>query len=251
MTQMNNSVTGPRVIVALDFDDMASLEGLVSQLSPSACRVKVGKELFTRFGPAVVEKLQNQGFEVFLDLKFHDIPNTTAQAVRAAAAMGVWMVNVHASGGRRMMETCRERLTRLSNPPLLIAVTALTSLSQADLAEIGWDLSPVACVQRLAALAADSGMDGVVCSAQEAAALRSQHGESFSLVTPGIRPATAARDDQVRIVTPRDAMEAGSSYLVVGRPITQADLPAEALARINEEIKEWLPELDSNQRPND
>jgi orotidine-5'-phosphate decarboxylase len=198
--------------------------------------LKVGKELFTVAGPQFVEQLQKRGFDVFLDLKFHDIPNTTAQACKAAASLGVWMVNVHALGGRRMMETAREALANVPDRPKLIAVTVLTSMAQEDLHGIGITESPAEMVLRLAGLAKDSGLDGVVCSAQEANALRQQCGKEFCLVTPGIRPANAAANDQSRIMTPSAALEAGSSYLVIGRPITQAVNPLIALQEISQDI---------------
>ena len=224
------------IVVALDYPDQASALRMAQQLDPTQCRVKVGKELFTSAGPVVVEQLQRQGFEVFLDLKFHDIPNTTSKAVAAAASMGVWMVNVHASGGRRMMEACREVLASYSQKPLLIAVTVLTSMSDSDLLELGY-IGPVAeRVLALATLAQSSGMDGVVCSAQEVQMLTQQLGRDFKLVTPGIRPADAAGDDQRRTMTPREALQAGSDYLVIGRPITQANDPAQAVSRILAEI---------------
>lgn len=225
----------PRIIVALDYPQAAPALALAQRLDPSLCRLKVGKELFTAAGPQLVEALQRRGFEVFLDLKFHDIPNTVAQACKAAAAMGVWMVNVHALGGKRMMEAAREALANVANRPRLIAVTILTSMAQDDLHGIGVNASPAQMVQLLARLAHDSGLDGVVCSAQEAAQLRRQHGDDFLLVTPGIRPANAAADDQARIMTPRAALEAGSSHLVIGRPITQAPDPLAALQAIIEE----------------
>lgn len=231
-------MSNPKIIVALDYADAASALALVSRLDSSLCRLKVGKELFTLAGPQLVEQLIKRGFDVFLDLKFHDIPNTTAQACKAAAGMGVWMVNVHASGGRRMMETAREALANLSHQPKLIAVTVLTSMAQADLAELGINVSPAEQVLRLAKLAQASGLDGVVCSAQEAALLRAQLGRSFDLVTPGIRPADASADDQSRIMTPRAALENGSSYLVIGRPITKAADPLQALQNITNEIGE-------------
>ena len=221
------------IIVALDFPEVDTALQLADELDPKKCRVKVGKELFTSAGPAVVEALQDKGFEVFLDLKFHDIPNTTASAVRAAAELGVWMVNVHAGGGRRMMEACREILERRpGGRPLLTAVTILTSLEQEDLQEVGIDIEPMVQVQRLARLTQDCGLDGVVCSAREAKALRGALGEDFLLVTPGIRPADSAADDQKRIVTPAQALENGSSYLVIGRPVTRAHQPAQALDEI-------------------
>ena len=226
----------PRIIVALDYPEAAPALDLVARLEPALCRLKVGKELFTAAGPQLVEQFMQHGFEVFLDLKFHDIPNTTAQACKAAAALGVWMVNVHALGGRKMMEAAHEAVAQAARPPKLVAVTVLTSMAQQDLAEIGINASPAGLVLRLAALARDSGLDGVVCSAQEAALLRRECGSEFCLVTPGIRPADAAADDQSRIMTPRAALEAGSSYLVIGRPITRAADPLLALQEISRQI---------------
>ena len=228
-------MTSP-VIVALDFPDQPSALSLVERLEPSLCRLKVGKELFTRLGPAFVEKLVGKGFDVFLDLKFHDIPNTVAAACDAAADLGVWMMNVHASGGRRMMEAAQERLEGKSHRPRLIAVTILTSLGEEDIREIGFSGSPAENVLRLAALARSSGLDGVVCSPLEAAVIRDQAGSDFLLVTPGVRPATASLDDQKRVMTPADAMAAGSSYLVIGRPVTAAEDPLKALEDINASI---------------
>ncbi len=225
----------PKIIVALDYPQAAPALALAERLQPAMCRLKVGKELFTAAGPYLVESLQRLGFEVFLDLKFHDIPNTTAQACKSAAALGVWMVNVHALGGRRMLEAAREALANLERRPQLIAVTILTSMAQDDLHDIGIEFSPAQMVSRLARLTQDSGLDGVVCSAQEASVLRSQCGTDFRLVTPGIRPAQAAVDDQSRIMTPRAALAAGASYLVIGRPITQAPDPLQALQDILKE----------------
>lgn len=225
-----------KIIVALDYSHAAPALELVQRLEPSLCRLKVGKELFTVAGPQFVEQLQKRGFDVFLDLKFHDIPNTTAQACKAAASLGVWMVNVHALGGKRMMEIAREALGNVVNRPKLIAVTVLTSMAQEDLHGIGLTATPAEMVSRLARLAKDSGLDGVVCSAQEASALRQQCGRDFCLVTPGIRPANAAANDQSRIMTPRAALEAGSNYLVIGRPITQATDPLAALKAISQDI---------------
>jgi orotidine-5'-phosphate decarboxylase len=227
-----------RIIVALDFPLAAPALALVERLDPALCRLKVGKELFTAAGPQLVEKLQLSGFDVFLDLKFHDIPNTTAQACKAAATMGVWMVNVHALGGKRMMDAAREALANIEHRPKLIAVTVLTSMAQEDLHGIGINASPSQMVPLLAGLANDCGLDGVVCSAQEAFVLRQQLGRDFCLVTPGIRPANAAADDQARIMTPRAALEAGSTYLVIGRPITQAPDPLLALKEIIRDIGE-------------
>jgi len=229
-------MTDPKVIVALDFPSAEAALNLAQMLDPKQCRVKVGKELFTRAGPALVEQLQQRDFDVFLDLKYHDIPNTTAQACRAAAELGVWMVNVHALGGRRMMEAAREAVDKTAHRPLLIAVTILTSLDGDELHEVGLSGSPEDNVLRLAQLAERSGMDGVVCSPKEVSALRQKVADKFQLVTPGVRPAGAAVGDQKRITTPQDAMRLGSSYLVVGRPISQAENPVLALADINAAI---------------
>ncbi|BCN93355.1 orotidine 5'-phosphate decarboxylase [Thiomicrorhabdus immobilis] len=229
----------PKVLVALDFANADAALQFVKTLDKSACRLKVGKELFAVAGPEFVKALIEQGFDVFLDLKYHDIPNTVAKAVQAAARMGVWMVNVHALGGRKMMQAAKDALDELTDverKPLLIAVTILTSMEQQDLAEIGLQGSPQDNVLRLAKLAEDSGLDGVVCSAQEAQPLRQIVSEQFCLVTPGIRPAGSAVNDQKRIMTPAEAMAAGSSYLVVGRPITQSDSPLEVLKQINESL---------------
>jgi orotidine-5'-phosphate decarboxylase len=230
-------VAGPRIVVAMDYDNAASCVAMAQRLDPSLCRLKVGKELFTAAGPQVVAALMNLGFEVFLDLKFHDIPNTTAKAVKAAASLGVWMVNVHASGGQRMMLAAREQLDKVQGPvPLLIAVTVLTSMERQDLAAVGLDVEPQQQVLNLAQLTRQSGLDGVVCSAQEVSMLRAALGSDFALVTPGIRPAGSAADDQRRIVTPADAVELGSSYLVIGRPITQAQDPVAKCQQIITEI---------------
>lgn len=229
------SVNSP-VIVALDYARAADALTLVDRLSPSECRLKVGKELFTAEGPAIVRAIHERGFELFLDLKFHDIPNTVAAAVSTAADLGVWMVNVHASGGRRMMEAAQERLLKGNYTTKLIAVTVLTSMERADLADIGLDIEPIEQVKRLAALTQQSGLHGVVCSAQEAAILREQSGKEFLLVTPGIRPAGVDAGDQRRIMTPEQAREAGVSYMVIGRPITQAADPAAALRAINQSL---------------
>ncbi|NNH86147.1 orotidine-5'-phosphate decarboxylase [Acinetobacter sp. ANC 4279] len=220
------------IIVALDAKSQYDALTIAEQLDPALCRVKVGKELFTHEGPSVVKALHDKGFEVFLDLKFHDIPNTTAQAVCAAADLGVWMVNVHASGGRKMMETCVERLKVGNYQTQLIAVTVLTSMGREDLKDIGLDIEPFEQVKRLAKLTQDSGLDGVVCSAQEAKMLRETLGPDFALVTPGIRPAGSNADDQKRIVTPKQAMLDGSTHLVIGRPITQSENPSQTLRDI-------------------
>ena len=228
--------TSSPVIVALDYSDQASAEAMADQLDPKQCRLKVGKELFTHCGPAVVHALQGKGFEIFLDLKFHDIPNTVAGAVKAAADLGVWMVNVHASGGQRMMEAAREALSTYDKAPLLTAVTVLTSMTAEDLLGVGVEREPLEQVKHLAQLAQQSGMDGVVCSAQEVSTLRPLIGEDFLLVTPGIRPADAALGDQRRVATPSAALEMGSTHLVIGRPITQHPAPLDSLAAINSEI---------------
>lgn len=217
------------IIVALDAKSQYDALNMADQLDPSLCRVKVGKELFTHVGPAIVKDLQARQFEVFLDLKFHDIPNTTAQAVCAAADLGVWMVNVHASGGRKMMETCVSRLKAGNYATQLIAVTVLTSMGREDLRDLGLDIEPFEQVKRLAKLTQESGLDGVVCSAQEAKMLRQDLGQEFALVTPGIRPVGAQADDQKRIVTPQQAMLDGSTHLVIGRPITQSQHPTQTL----------------------
>jgi orotidine-5'-phosphate decarboxylase len=226
------------IVVALDFEQKAAALNLVSQLDPSLCRLKIGKEMFTHFGPALITELQQRKFEIFLDLKFHDIPNTVAKAVQAAADLGVWMVNVHASGGSRMMTAAREALQKFDHDkPLLIAVTVLTSMEQADLTELGIHVTPAEQVLKLAALTASAGLDGVVCSAQEAALLKQQFGKQFCLVTPGIRPAFASSDDQKRVMTPAEALTVGVDYLVIGRPITKAADPLAALQAIYQEIK--------------
>ncbi|WJW76696.1 orotidine-5'-phosphate decarboxylase [Thiohalobacter sp. IOR34] len=227
----------PKVIVALDFATAREAEALVERLDPALCRLKVGKELFTRSGPALVESLAGRGFDVFLDLKFHDIPNTVARACAAAADLGVWMVNVHCLGGRRMMAAAREALDQAAGRrPLLIGVTILTSMGPEDLAEIGLSDDPAAQVRRLAELARQAGLDGVVCSPQEAGMLREALGDDFLLVTPGVRPAGSEKGDQRRVMTPADALAAGSDYLVIGRPVTRATDPIAALETINREL---------------
>jgi orotidine-5'-phosphate decarboxylase len=230
---MNNS----RIIVALDYPDAAAARRFVAQARPELCRLKVGKELFVAAGPAFVEELVSQGYDVFLDLKFHDIPNTVAQACKAAAGLGVWMINVHASGGPRMLAAAREALESLPKRPLLIAVTVLTSMGADELRAIGVELDAERQVLRLAGLTRDAGLDGVVCSAREAAALRQAMGPGFCLVTPGIRPAGSDSGDQTRILTPIQAIRAGADYLVVGRPITQAVDPLDVLRAIAREIE--------------
>ena len=225
----------PKIIVALDYADAASALKLVEQLDPTLCRLKVGKELFTAAGPQFVESLSRSNFGVFLDLKFHDIPNTVAKACTAASNLGIWMLNVHASGGTEMMQAAKLAVTNSANRPLLIAVTVLTSMNQQTLTQIGIQTDLATHVLNLAKLTQQAGLDGVVCSALEAPALRAQLGNEFCLVTPGIRPANASQDDQSRIVTPSNALAMGSSYLVIGRPITQALSPLKALEAIHAE----------------
>lgn len=227
----------PKVIVALDFATEAQALKLVDGLDPTMCRLKVGKEMFTYMGPSFVKSLENRGFGVFLDLKFHDIPNTVARAVAAAADLGVWMVNVHASGGPRMMEAAVKALEPYgAKRPLLTAVTVLTSMDEEQLRAVGITCPLEEQVLRLATLTRDCGLDGVVCSAREAAMLRQHLGQDFKLVTPGIRPRNAEVGDQIRVVTPADAIKLGSSYLVMGRPITKALDPIAALKSVNAEL---------------
>ena len=222
------------VIVALDFANEMDTLNFVRRLDPSLCQLKIGKELFAATGRSLVEKLVNQGFKLFLDLKYHDIPNTVAQACKVAAQMGVWIVDMHVSGGRRMMEAAVNAVANETYRPNLIGVTVLTSMEESDLREIGLTQSPQELVLQWAKLAQSSGLDGVVCSAQEASILRQNFGQNFLLVTPGIRLDTANnQDDQRRIMTPKQALEAGSSYLVMGRPIVQAADPIAVLREIN------------------
>lgn len=231
-----DSQTQSKVIVALDYDNQNAAMNLVEQLDPTQCRVKVGKELFTAAGPELVKVLVDRGFDVFLDLKFHDIPNTAAKAVCAAAALGVWMTNVHASGGSRMMRAAKQALEQQGSSMLLIGVTVLTSMDEADLQEIGIQRSPSEQVLHLASLAQNCGLDGVVCSAREASALKAALGADFQLVTPGIRLPDSAADDQRRIVSPGDAIALGSDYLVIGRPVTQSANPLQTLLQINNSL---------------
>ncbi|MDP2787135.1 MAG: orotidine-5'-phosphate decarboxylase [Pseudomonadota bacterium] len=236
-------MTDRRIIVALDYPDADAARQFVARVRPELCRLKVGKELFVAAGPAFVQELVGQGYDVFLDLKFHDIPNTVAQACKAAARLGVWMMNVHASGGPRMMQAAREALEGLPARPRLIAVTVLTSMGEEELRATGVEAAARQQVLRLASLAHASGMDGVVCSAQEAPLLRTALGPEFLLVTPGIRPAGSAAGDQTRILTPAQAVQAGVDYLVIGRPITQAADPLAALESIAREIHSSIKEL--------
>jgi orotidine-5'-phosphate decarboxylase len=224
------------VIVVLDFPDAKSALELAARLDPRLCRVKVGKELHTAAGPQVIDELMRRGFDVFLDLKFHDIPNTVASACRVAARQGVWMMNVHASGGRRMMLAAREAIDAAVVKPLLIGVTVLTSLSDAEMSEVGFAGTAAQNVMRLATLSKDCGLDGVVCSAEEASSLKTAQGTGFLLVTPGIRLEGDAKGDQQRVVTPRDAMKQGADYLVIGRSITHAKDPVATLNSIHQQL---------------
>ncbi len=230
--------TDPKIIVALDYDNQTDALNLAKQLNPMQCRLKVGKELFTACGPNLIEALHRLGFEVFLDLKFHDIPNTVAKACKAAANLGVWMLNVHASGGSDMMQAAKEAICTIEKPPLLIAVTVLTSMSEVTLKTLGVQTPLADQVLSLAHLTKEAGLDGVVCSAQEAHDLKQALGQDFKLITPGIRLPNAAKDDQTRIVTPQQALKNGSDYLVIGRPITQATDPATVLAEIDQQISQ-------------
>ncbi|WP_077918012.1 orotidine-5'-phosphate decarboxylase [Salmonella enterica] len=232
------AITESPVVVALDYHERDKALAFVDKIDPRDCRLKVGKEMFTLFGPQLVRDLQQRGFDVFLDLKFHDIPNTTARAVAAAADLGVWMVNVHASGGARMMAAARDALAPFGkDAPLLIAVTVLTSMETSDLHDLGVTLSPAEHAERLARLTQQCGLDGVVCSAQEAVRFKLAFGAAFKLVTPGIRPAGSEAGDQRRIMTPEQALSAGVDYMVIGRPVTQSVDPAQTLKDINASLK--------------
>ncbi|BHI63840.1 TPA: orotidine-5'-phosphate decarboxylase [Escherichia coli] len=234
----SRAVTNSPVVVALDYHNRDAALAFVDKIDPRDCRLKVGKEMFTLFGPQFVRELQQRGFDIFLDLKFHDIPNTAAHAVAAAADLGVWMVNVHASGGARMMTAAREALVPFGkDAPLLIAVTVLTSMEASDLADLGVTLSPADYAERLAALTQKCGLDGVVCSAQEAARFKQVFGQEFKLVTPGIRPQGSEAGDQRRIMTPEQALAAGVDYMVIGRPVTQSVDPAQTLKAINASLQ--------------
>ncbi|RZN47792.1 orotidine-5'-phosphate decarboxylase [Escherichia sp. E10V10] len=234
----SRAVTRSPVVVALDYNNRDAALAFVDKIDPRDCRLKVGKEMFTLFGPQFVRELQERGFDIFLDLKFHDIPNTTAHAVAAAADLGVWMVNVHASGGARMMTAAREALVPFGkDAPLLIAVTVLTSMESSDLADLGVTLSPADYAERLAALTQKCGLDGVVCSAQEAVRFKQAFGQDFKLVTPGIRPQGSDAGDQRRIMTPEQALAAGVDYMVIGRPVTQSADPAQTLKAINASLQ--------------
>ena len=236
---MSASTTDKRIIVALDYPDKLSVLNFVDRVNPDLCRLKIGKEVFTHSGPALVKELVDHGFDIFLDLKFHDIPSTVSKAVSAALDLGVWMVNVHALGGSRMMVAAREALERHGGGARLIAVTVLTSMQSSDLRELGVTISPEQFVIRLGSLAKQSGLDGVVCSAHEAGTIAGVFGEQFIRVTPGIRLDNGQPgDDQRRTMNPRQAITAKSSYLVIGRPVTQSLDPVETLLAIKKEIGE-------------
>ena len=230
----SRAATDSPIVVALDYDNRDSALAFVDRIDPRDCRLKVGKEMFTLFGPQFVRDLQQRGFDIFLDLKFHDIPNTTAHAVKAAADLGVWMVNVHASGGARMMTAAKEALSSFgTDAPLLIAVTVLTSMEASDLIDLGITATPAEHAERLARLTQQCGLDGVVCSAQEAVRFKNELGQAFKLVTPGIRPQGSDAGDQRRIMTPEQALAAGVDFMVIGRPVTQSADPAQTLNSIN------------------
>ena len=231
-------IASPRVIVALDFPSAEQALIFADSVSPELCRLKIGKELFTRSGPQLVEQLQRKGFDIFLDLKYHDIPNTVARACKVAAELGVWMTDIHVSGGPAMLDAAVEAVANFAAKPLLIGVTVLTSLDRDQLSAIGFALSPAELVSKLAGLAVNAGLNGVVCSSLEAETLSATCPAGFVLVTPGIRLQESCRDDQKRIMTPARAIAAGASYLVVGRPITQATDPCQTLLTINEEFSD-------------
>jgi orotidine-5'-phosphate decarboxylase len=233
---ISNTQVDSKIIVALDYANAKQAYEFVDRISPKHCQLKVGKEMFTHLGPDFVSELVKRGYRVFLDLKYHDIPNTVAKACQKAADLGVWMINVHASGGRRMMEAAKEALSTFDQPPMLIAVTVLTSLSDEDLAEMGYALTAEKQVVKFAQLAESSGLDGVVCSPMEIAALRQCCSNNFNLITPGIRPESSKSDDQKRVMTPQQACSVGANYLVIGRPITQSEDPVATLKKISESI---------------
>ncbi|HPY15892.1 MAG TPA: orotidine-5'-phosphate decarboxylase [bacterium] len=226
-----------KIFIALDVDTKKEALEIVNDLRGLGACFKIGKQLFTSLGPDFVREIVGMGEDVFLDLKYHDIPNTVAKAGLAAASLGVKVFNVHAGGGRKMMEAVRAEMNKLQNPPMVLAVTVLTSMGAEDLAETGITVTPGQQVARLAKLALDSGMDGVVASPLEIEIIRSVCGENFKILTPGIRPASSSSDDQKRIATPSAALKAGSDYLVIGRPVTGAPDRKKAFLDILAEIK--------------
>jgi orotidine-5'-phosphate decarboxylase len=228
---MNNS----KIIVALDFESLKETEDFLKKVKGQNCRVKVGKELFTNEGPNVIKLIQQYGFEIFLDLKFHDIPNTVSRAIKASCNLGVWMVNVHASGGKQMLLAAREAVDSSSNKPILIAVTILTSYDNSSYQELGFKNNLLDQIAYLTTLSENSGMDGIVCSANDIRSIKPLVKEKFQFVTPGIRLANSD-DDQKRVTTPEDAITQGSNYLVIGRPITSSEDPAALIEKINQKI---------------
>lgn len=232
-------MSNPRIIIALDYSTLDTTLALTEKLNPQRCRLKIGKELFTHYGPKIVEILINDGFDIFLDLKYHDIPNTVARACKAAADLGIWMINVHALGGRAMMTAAREAINETHDRPLIVAVTLLTSMDQITFKQIGLQGNIENTVLRLANMADDSGLDGVICSGYEATKLRRQHGNNFQLITPCIRPINSNKGDQYRVMTPMQAITAGSNYLVIGRPITKSPDPIYALETIEQSISQY------------
>ena len=228
---MDNS----KIIVALDFESLKETEDFLKKVKGQNCRVKVGKELFTNEGPNVIKLIQQYGFEIFLDLKFHDIPNTVSRAIKASCNLGVWMVNVHASGGKQMLLAAREAVDSSSNKPILIAVTILTSYDNSSYQELGFKNNLLDQIAYLTTLSENSGMDGIVCSANDIPSIKPLVKEKFQFVTPGIRLANS-NDDQKRVTTPEDAITQGSNYLVIGRPITSSEDPAALIEKINQKI---------------
>lgn len=228
---MNNS----KIIVALDFGSLSETEDFLKKVKGQNCRVKVGKELFTNEGPNVIKLIQQYGFEIFLDLKFHDIPNTVSRAIKASCNLGVWMVNVHASGGKQMLLAAREAVDSSSNKPILIAVTILTSYDNYSFQELGFKNNLLDQIAYLATLSENSGMDGIVCSANDIPSIKPLVKEKFQFITPGVRLANS-NDDQKRVTTPEDAITQGSNYLVIGRPITSSEDPAALIEKINQKI---------------
>ena len=226
----------PKIFVAIDHSNPNVASYLINQLKPELCGIKIGKELFTSAGPKFVQKVVDLGFMVFLDLKFHDIPNTVAQACFTAAKLGVFMLNVHIAGGSAMIEAARDKLDTLTRPPKLIGVTVLTSLNDQDLTNLGFHLTTQALVEKWTNLGQQAGLDGIVCSAMEVKHLREKFQHPFLFITPGIRPQAKTHDDQKRVMTPVAAIEAGSDYLVIGRPITQAKDPMAVLESIQNDL---------------
>ena len=223
-----------KIIIPLDLDYANAIK-LAKELDPKICRLKIGSQLFTSSGPKIVKEFSNLGFDIFLDLKFHDIPNTVYEAVKSSAELGVWMVNVHASGGREMLDAAKKALDGYKNPPLLIGVTLLTSLSEESLIDIGLTSLPEQ-VLRLAGLVKEMDLNGVVCAPSDITSIKNKFGKEFLTVTPGIRPSKSNLNDQRRVATPSEAIKSGSDFIVIGRPITESKNPCSALERIYKEI---------------